>query len=138
MITRITIEPVALGHRGERYRVTYEGRVLLEAVREPLFDACRALKALGVAGRLEMWRLGKGHYDAAVDIERGARWTVAETAESGPVISPWRPFAREANEHAFPAVPSEAGAALRDLPVGRWPRKNQPSTTRSAAHGGQT
>ena len=133
MTTRITIEAVSIGHRGQRYRVTHAERVLIESTREPLFDACRALLAQGVAGRLEMWRPGKAHPDMSADIERGAALTVAETAEIGPVIRPWRSFHRETDEPAFPDVPSEAGMAAPALSVSRCPKKFRPSTTRFAA-----
>ena len=133
MTAIITIEPVSIGQRGQRYRITHAERVLIESTREPLFDACRALLAQGITGRLEMWRPGKAHSDMSTDIERGAALTVAETAESGPDFRPWRPFEKDADEHAFPAVPSEAAMASRDLPVGSWPRKKRPSTARSAA-----
>ena len=129
---RIIIEPTKNGQRGQLYRVLHEGRVLLESTREPLFDACRALAAMGVTGRLEMWRPGKGHSDMAVDIERGAGLTVAETAESSPVLRAWKAFESQADEHAFPADTSEQGMASRDLPVGRQPRKFRASTARCA------
>ena len=130
---RMIIEPAKIGQRGQLYRVLYEGHILLESTREPLFDACRALAAMGITGRLEMWRPGKGHYDMAVDIERGAGLTVAETAESGPILRAWKPFESQADEHAFPADTSEQGMASRDLPVGRHPRKFRASTARCAA-----
>ena len=53
MTTRITIQTTSIGQRGQHYRVTDAGRVLLESTREPLFDACRALAAKGITGRLE-------------------------------------------------------------------------------------
>ena len=133
MITHITIEPVSIGQRGQRYRVTHAERVLIESTREPLFDACRALLARGLTGRLEMWRQGKAHPDMSTDIERGAALTVAEIAESGPEFRPWRPFEREADEHAFPAVTSEAAMASRDFHVQVGQKKFRPSTARSAA-----
>src|SRR5262245_57725321 len=56
---RIDIEAVGLGERGHRYRVTYEGRTLIDSCRVPGLDGCRALLALGITGPLEMWRPGK-------------------------------------------------------------------------------
>ena len=47
---RITIEPISQGARGERYRVSYAGAVLIESCRDPEFDACRALRAQGITG----------------------------------------------------------------------------------------
>jgi hypothetical protein len=50
---------VALGEREHRYRVTYEGQTLIASCRVPGLDARRALLAMGITGRLEMWRPGK-------------------------------------------------------------------------------
>ena len=82
MSHRITIEPTHIAlETGQRYRVHHEGRVLLENTRVPLLDACRALLAEGITRRLEMWRAGRSHWDAAADIEVGAGWTVRETRD---------------------------------------------------------
>jgi len=67
-----------LGDRGQRYRVTYLGGVLLESTRNPEFDPCRALLAQGVTGYLEVWRIGRSAPDAKLDIERGAMLTTEE------------------------------------------------------------
>lgn len=113
MITHsILIEPVSLGDRGYRYCVTYNGKVLLESVREPLLEACRALAAKGLRGRLQMWRTGKAYPDMVADIERGARLTVAETAGSGPVLRAWQPFQPSQHGHAFAAVTGRLGQAF--------------------------
>jgi hypothetical protein len=74
----IEIEPTALGDRGQRYRVTYLGEVLIESARNPEFDACRALLARGVTGTLQIWRPGKAAPDARLDIQRGAKLTVRD------------------------------------------------------------
>jgi hypothetical protein len=124
---RILIEPVTLGERGHRYRITHAGRVLVESSREPLLDACRALLAQGIPGRLEMWRLGKAHPDAAVEIERGAGLTVAETAEHGPVFRRWRPYAADAEEHARADVPGPARKPARARQVVGGPENFRPS-----------
>lgn len=132
MITRIIIEPTTLGQRGQRYRVRHDGRVLLESARDPLFEACRALIAAGITGRLEMWRPGKSHYDIATDIDAGARLTVVETATRGPVVAQWERWEGEASEQAFPVQASEQGVASRDLSVGGRPQKIRASTARCA------
>jgi hypothetical protein len=90
---RITIEPVSLGARGERYRATYAGAVLVESSRNPEFDACRALLAQGITGRLETWWRGGSSFPAMIlDIEGAARLTVGETDKDGLRLVPWRPF----------------------------------------------
>ena len=54
MSHRIDIEPIRVGDRGYRYRVTFAGSVLIKNTRNPEYDACRALLAKGVTGRLEL------------------------------------------------------------------------------------
>ena len=57
---RITIEPTEIrGERGQRYRVHYGDAVLIEDTWNPEFEACRALVARGITGRLDVWRAGK-------------------------------------------------------------------------------
>jgi hypothetical protein len=88
---RIIIEPIALGDRGHRYYVSYAGNVLIESCRVPGLDACRALLALGITGKLEMWRPGKAWPDMQLDIERGAQLTVEESDRQAPRFVRWRP-----------------------------------------------
>ena len=59
IIHSITIEPVSQGERGQRYRATYAGAVLVDSSRNPEFDACRALLARGITGKLETWWRGR-------------------------------------------------------------------------------
>ena len=59
-MTNVTIEPTTVrGDRGTRYRVYYEGAVLIEETWNPELDACRLLAARRITGRLEVWRTGK-------------------------------------------------------------------------------
>jgi hypothetical protein len=88
---RITIEPVSLGARGERYRITYAGAVLMESSRDPGFDACRALMAQGITAKLEVWWRG-GSFAMILDIEGAARLTVSETDKQGLRLVRYRPF----------------------------------------------
>ena len=94
MAHRITIEPTTIrGERGQRYRVYFQDAVLIEDTWNPEFEACRALVARGVTGRLDVWRAGKTHPDMIVpDIEEGARWTVEENDKRGPLVVRWRPW----------------------------------------------
>jgi hypothetical protein len=57
---RIVIEPTGVrGERGCHYRVLNAGEVLIWDTWSPEYDAARALLALGVTGRVEVWRDGK-------------------------------------------------------------------------------
>jgi hypothetical protein len=95
MTHRIQIEPTTIrGERGQRYRVHYEGAVLIDETSNsnPEFEACRALLARGIAGRLEVWRFGKSHADMLIsDIAKTAEWTVEENEKSGPRFVRWKP-----------------------------------------------
>jgi hypothetical protein len=66
MAHSILIEPTTIGDRGQRYRVTYLGNIIVESTRNPEFDACRALLTRGITGKLEMWRAGKTHPDVTL------------------------------------------------------------------------
>ncbi len=89
---RIDIEPTSLGNRGQRYRATYAGSVLIETSLNPEFDACRALLAMGITGSMEVWRPGATFPTMTLDIERGAGLTVSETDANGLRIVRWQPF----------------------------------------------
>ena len=89
--TRVDLEPIGLTEQGQRYRVTYAGETLVEGRRNPIFDACRALLARGITGRLKVWRRGKTSADMQLDIERGAGFAIRETATESLRIVPWRP-----------------------------------------------
>jgi hypothetical protein len=70
----------------------YAGEVLLEHW-DPEFEACRALLARGITGKLEIWRLG-GTYPALIlDVEKAAKLTVEESDTVSVRIVPWKPFA---------------------------------------------
>jgi hypothetical protein len=86
---RIAVEVTGYGSRGPIYRVLHGGEVLLEGCRCPLFEACRALLAKGITGRLELRRSGKASWDVAVDIAVGAKLTVIETETEGPRLGKW-------------------------------------------------
>jgi hypothetical protein len=88
---RITVEVIGHRSRGPIYCVTYAGQVLLAGCRCPLLEACRALLAKGITGRLEQCRPGNDSWDAAVDIEAGAAWMVIENEDRGPTFGGWTP-----------------------------------------------
>jgi hypothetical protein len=59
MTHKIIIGPTKLGHKGQYYRVSYNGSVLIEECRYPEHDACRALLARAITGRLRTHGLGR-------------------------------------------------------------------------------
>jgi hypothetical protein len=70
----------------QHYRISYRGRTLIESTREPLFDACRALVAMGHAGRLEMWGSEVCPRMIVHDIERGAALMITSGALKRPLL----------------------------------------------------
>ncbi len=88
----VVITPTGLGERGQHYRVTHLGNLLVESTRNPEFDACRALFAQGITGKLAVWRRGAAGPCMTLDIERGAGLTTSETDKDGLRLVPWRPF----------------------------------------------
>jgi hypothetical protein len=117
---RIVIEPTEIrGERGQRYRVYFQDAVLIEVTWNPEFEACRALVARGVTGRLDVWRAGKTHPHMIVpDIEEAARWTVVENAREGPVIKRWEPFPEHLQPDAVSPGRVMAPAAGIDRGIG--------------------
>jgi len=99
---KIVIEPTSIrGERGQYYRVHFQGAVLLDEVWNPELDACRALVARGVTGRLEVWRFGKAHPDMLIrDITKAAEWTVVENENHGPRFARWRPLPEQLSQNA--------------------------------------
>src|SRR5215470_486725 len=119
--TRVELEPIGLTEHGRRYRVTYAGEVLTEGRRNPIFDACRALLARGITGRLEVWRRGKTSADMQLDIEPGALFAIRETARESIRLVPWEPLPPHtgaASPNAFPYRRPQPPAAICASPVG--------------------
>ena len=104
---RIVIEPTTIrGDQGQYYRVRYEDEVLIEETWNPELEACRALIARGITGRMEVWRAGKAHADIIVpSIEEAARWSVVENdKERALSLSYGSRCPRTFSEMPFPAV----------------------------------
>jgi hypothetical protein len=89
---RIDVQIIRYGVRGPIYLVMYAGDVLLEHW-NPEFEACRALLARGITGKLETWRPGGTHPALILDIEKAAKLTVEESDSVRVRIVPWKPFA---------------------------------------------
>ena len=91
MTHRIYIEPTSnRGDKGQYCREHFQDAVLIPETWNPEFEACRALLARGVIGRLEVWRFGKDYPDMLVrDIAKAAQWTVKEDEKRGPRFARW-------------------------------------------------
>ena len=121
---KITIEPTNIrGERGQHYRVIYKGAILIEDTRNPEYDACRVLLAMGITGKLETWRPDRQAPCLRLDIEKGARVTVEEGQRGGPRLRRWEAHP-DANLKAIscslgPPQTPETLARVDILPVSR-------------------
>lgn len=107
---RIEIEPVTVGHRGQRYRVSFQGETLVESTTVPEYEGCRALVARGIGGSLEVWRKGALHPAVLIrDIANAALWTVSELDRGGLSLVRWKPFPDDA--YAKASAAGEGGPA---------------------------
>jgi hypothetical protein len=110
------------GERGQRYRVHFEGSVLIEDCWNPERDACRALVVRGLAGRLEVWRLGADYPGLVIrDIGAAAFRTVRENEKMGPRFGPWTPHPENLGPDAVCRSPLHAPAAELVAGGGRHP-----------------
>ncbi len=81
--------------RASLYTIRYRGEVIVEAARDPEFEACRVLHARGITGRLRTWWRGSPHHALTMDIAWGATRRTGE-GKAGLQTVKWQPFDREA------------------------------------------
>ena len=99
---KISIEPTNIrGERGQHYRVIYNRAILIEDTRNPEYDACRVLLAMGITGMLETGRQGSLAPCLRLDIARGANLTVEEGQRVGPRLRRWVAHPDAANLEAI-------------------------------------
>jgi hypothetical protein len=95
-VTKIILEPflrTSTSHPdapAQRYRVWYDGSILIEDTHNPEYEACRALLRKGVTGRLETFRSDKSDPCMILDIEMAAGLTISETTTLEPRVVPWK------------------------------------------------
>jgi hypothetical protein len=104
---------IRYGVRGPVYRVMYADEVLLEHW-DPEFEACRALLARGITGKLETWRPDGTYRTLILDIEKAAGLTVKEPAAESVRIVPWVPFAGDAGASKTAGNDFEVPEAYQD------------------------
>ena len=88
---RIDIECTHCTSTGARYRVTYQGETLVESARDPEYEACRALLARGIVGRLVTYGPGSAMPRMKIDIAEGAKLRTVDSHNRGPRTGPYRP-----------------------------------------------
>jgi len=114
MTHHIQIEPTTIrGDRGQYYRVYYRGAPIIDETWNPEFEACRALLARGITGRLEVWRFGKSHAGLVIaDIAKAAELTVEESDQRGPHFVRWRARPEDLSRNAVSDAAGIAPAAV--------------------------
>jgi hypothetical protein len=85
---------------GHKWDVIIDGDLLLKASKNPEFEACRALVAKGLAGKLTTYRDGRPAM--TLDIEKAAKVTVRETKALGPRFARYLPFPADTVWHFEP------------------------------------
>ncbi len=115
MIFPVTLERVGTNARGDLWRVTHDGIVIVESSRVPEYDAARALAALGLAGTIETRHAGSAIVSMRLDISKAATLTVIENDRSGPRLGLWQPFDRT-QRHRIAIPETASGQASRNRP----------------------
>ena len=100
LILRRRKKPTAVGFI---YEVWRDGEMMLASI-NPECAACRLLANAGITGKARFWREGRTEHDIAVDIQRGAKFTIRENERTGPRFVLYKPFV------AKPVVELEAAA----------------------------
>ena len=89
--------------RGPQYDVAYEGQSIVTGSTQPLLDACRALKMMGLSGPVEMWDEVLPYYRLQADIHKTAGQNIREG--DGPLFyEKFKSFTRHGVLDAFSAL----------------------------------
>ena len=89
---RVTIEATHRSPKRQHYKATLNGEEIVAKSSDPEFAACRAMKAMGLSGRVEFYG-PDGKYPGLIvhDLIKEAGLRVIE-CDDGPVHKEWRPF----------------------------------------------
>jgi hypothetical protein len=113
---RIDLTCMGRSSKGLLWNIVYADKVIIERARMPALDVCQYLLAIGITGKLLVYRNGQ-HQFTISDIKRGARCTVTEGSTKGLTLEPYKAFpggAAEDNDWAkstgMPVAASPGGA----------------------------
>jgi hypothetical protein len=80
-------------HEPQKWNATLRDEPLLTRVRDPEHDACRALLARGITGKVTFVHKATGMAGLSMDIEKGSGLTVRENTDTGrPRVTKFQPF----------------------------------------------
>jgi len=89
----VLIEPTHRSPSRQFYRATFNGEEIVARSWDPEFAACRALKARGLTGRVEFFRVDVLHpYLVVRDLAEGAGLRAYEDEAHTPTLRKWQPF----------------------------------------------
>ena len=91
----------------------YASETLVEGGRNPIFDACRALLARGITGRLEVWRPARQTPICKSILNVAPAWQCGNRKNT--VCEPWR--GARAFQMPFPRVPYTSRRPFANRPV---------------------
>ena len=82
-----------------KWHAAIAGKTVHSVSREPLLDACRHFKSMGVNPRASAGLFRKGRLDSegrptpdmTCTVGTGAKWTVQENEKTGPTFVRWKP-----------------------------------------------
>jgi hypothetical protein len=95
-MTEIVINPVSLGHTGQRWEARLGDEVIVKSSRDPEHDAARVLLARGITGR--MTTVGAdGVPRMSFVIEKTAPFSLREV-DRGMSIARWAPYTGNRDE----------------------------------------
>ena len=111
---------------GYLYDVLLDGKVIVRRSHDPEHDACRALLAKGITGKLTLTDL-EGTPRSSIDIETGAKWRVIDDDKRGLLMVPYRawpgtstgPSPQTRKTNGGSEGPDEANAAVGEAPLHR-------------------
>src|SRR5262245_1935592 len=129
--TRVYIKMQCYTQRGPVYQARLEspdGPLLVNTSLEPLFAASRALIALGITGKIEMWDGERPYPRMSGDISKLAKLTVREDGATPPTLCRWRPFPAARGEQKV----AKHGSGVLGYPQRRLAKKPH---DRAAARG---
>ena len=92
-IHRVILQPTHRTPKKQFYKATFNGRVIVPKSSDPEFDACRAMQALGLSGRVEFYRPGVPYPGLIIrDLDKAAGLRVVEGEGMAPAVKKWRPL----------------------------------------------
>jgi hypothetical protein len=95
------------GKRGDIYRATHYGDLIVDRSRQVICDSARHFAARGIKGRLAIYRTGSAVPCAFADIEAASMTALVESPTVGPKFGRYQPF----NRTAITPLAANQGAA---------------------------